>query len=356
MGIQEEVLPAPADLLLLFIPFYFVLRCFSFLFQHTHTHTHINILYLEAKTKNKAGVFFSPSLPPYSASFSLLTSTSSLILLYLIIFFPAPRPIFFISLFLPATSFLSNIPLSFPPPNFLPYLHLSFPVSSFCSLLIFLKPFSSLPPHFISLPLSSFPHPFLSFLTSSLCFLSPPPLPTHFLHVSSSLSFSYFSFPSLPPYFFLSPFLSLPPPFLPHILHSCRLIFFSSFVFFPSCLLVYFPPHIFLSLSLPSLSLYFFLPLCPHFALLLIFSASQSPRFFAFLYLLLPSSKCLFLTSLLLFSFPPCPCIILLFSTSHLPIVSFPHIFTSFLPSQTCDFETLEKKTQRYLRFKRGQI
>lgn len=260
---------------------YSILFCPSlfFLFIPTHTHTHIDTLYIEAKTKNKAGVFFSPSLPPYS--FSLLTSTSSLILLYLIIFFPSPRPIFFISLFLPATSFLSNIPLSFPPPNFLPYLHLSFPVSSFCSLLIFLKPFSSLPPHFISLPLSSFPHPFLSFLTSSLCFLSPPPLPTHFLHVSSSLSLSLIS---------SYPFLTSR--FLPYLLiFSCLLFFLYLLHFFPIfCIPVasfsshllssFLPASLFISLHIFSFP-YLFLPCLStssfHYVLILHSSSSSLP-------------------------------------------------------------------------------
>lgn len=58
---------------------YSILFCPSLFFPFipTHTHTHIDTLYIEAKTKNKAGVFFlfSPSLfcflfPPYLHIFS----------------------------------------------------------------------------------------------------------------------------------------------------------------------------------------------------------------------------------------------------------------------------------------------
>lgn len=256
---------------------YSILFCPSlfFLFIPTHTHTHTDILYIEAKTKNKAGVFFSPSLPPYS--FSLLTSTSSLILLYLIIFFPSPRPIF-------------SSPCFFPPHPFFLTSHFHFlPLTSFLiSTFPFLSPHSapsssSLSP-FLPYLLISFPHPYLPSLIPSSPSLHPHCvsfLLLPYLHISSmfhplivsSLPILFFSFPSLPPYFFLSPFLSLPPPFLPHILHSCRLIFFSSFVFFPSCLLVYFPPHIFLPyLFLPCLSTSSF-----HYFLILHSSSSSLP-------------------------------------------------------------------------------
>lgn len=312
-------------------------------YSNTHTHTHIDTLYIEAKTKNKAGVFFlfSPSLfcflfPPYLHIFSYPPLPHN--------FLSFPTSHFFISLFLPATSFLSNIPLSFPPPNFLPYLHLSFPVSSFCSLLIFLKPFSSLPPHFISLspylpsliPSSPSSHPHcVSFLLLPYLHISSMFHPLS--HCLSSLPILFFLLVSFPTsLFFLVSFSfstsSISSPYSAFLSPHFLLLIFCLLSFLPPCL---FPSTYFPSLSLPSLSLYFFLPLCPHFAL--IFSASQSPRFFsfaffAFLYLLLPSSKCLFLTSLLLFSFPPCPCIILLFSTSHLPIVSF-HSTSRFLIS-----------------------
>lgn len=234
MGIQEEVLPAPADLLLLFIPFYFVLRCFSLLFQHTHTHTHINILYLEAKTKNKAGVFFSPSLPPYSASFSLLTSTSSLILLYLIIFFPSPRPIFSSPCFFPPHPFFPTSPF-----HFLPLT--SFLISTFPFLSPHSAPSSSSLSPFLPYLLISFPHPYLPSLIPSspsshphcVSFLLLP-----YLHISSMFHPLSLSLMSSYPFLLIS--------FPTSLFFLVSFSFSTSSIFFPSCLLVYFPPHIFL--------------------------------------------------------------------------------------------------------------